>query len=370
MVLRFKCLATWSCECGRDHHIPLRKILFEENILSKIDEVIDELNIGKKCLIVEDLTTRNLAGKDIRVNLENARYSVDEIIVERADDENVALVREKLQGFEFAIAVGGGTPIDVTKMATFERDIPFISFPTALSHDGIASPIASITTNNIKRSKKTSPPICVMADLGILFEAPVRMTAAGYGDLLAKLTSLKDWKLGRHDRGEYFCEKASELVFQASNDALSMIGPFKSPEQVKNLAEALVNSGVSMILAGSSRPASGSEHLFSHYLDLNAPKPALHGEQVVLGSILLSKYHALHNPKWWAQPEYQWHSVKSAIENVGLLVNIRSLGIERRLAVDALTKATTIRPERYTILHKRPASAAEADRLIQETSVS
>jgi glycerol-1-phosphate dehydrogenase [NAD(P)+] len=40
-----------------------------------------------------------------------------------------------------------------------------------------------------------------------------------------------------------------------------------------------------MDFAGSSRPVSGSEHLFSHALDYFAEKKNLHGLQVALGTV-------------------------------------------------------------------------------------
>ena len=370
MVLKFKCQDSWNCECGREHHIPLQRVLFRNDLLSVIEDVMNDLNIGKRCLIVEDSTTKAVVGGQVEESLKRAGYTVDQEIVERADSLNVARVREHLHGFEFAVAVGGGTPIDVTKMATYEKDLPFISFPTALSHDGIASPIASITTNGVKESKRAQPPICVMADLGILLKAPSRMTAAGCGDLLAKLTSLKDWQLGRDEKGEYYCRRSAHLALQALHSVVRLDYAPRSLDQVNELADALVNCGVSMILAGSSRPASGAEHLFSHYLDRNASRPAMHGEQCALGTLLLAKYHTEYNPHWYDQPAYQWQNILRILERIMLPSKIDQLGIDRRLAVDALTQAARIRPERYTILHKRPISLAEARRLLEDTSAA
>ncbi len=368
MVLRFKCEEDWNCECGREHHIPLRKVLLKNGLVDIIQDAVDELNIGKQCLIVEDATTKNVVGSQAKENLERGGFRVAEEIVEKADSFNVMKVCERLRGFEFAIAIGGGTPIDVTKIATYEKDMPFISFPTAMSHDGIASPIASITTNGVKESKKAHPPICVMADLQVLLEAPCRMTAAGCGDLLAKLTSLKDWELGRDEKGEYYCRRSADLALQGLNEAVRMACLPRSLDQVRELVEALVNSGVSMILAGSSRPASGAEHLFSHYLDRNSPEPAMHGEQCALGAMLLARYHAEYNPHWWTQPEYQWQNIRQILERTGLPSKIRQLGVDKRLAAQALSEAYRIRPDRYTILHKRPMSLVEAQGLLEETS--
>jgi glycerol-1-phosphate dehydrogenase [NAD(P)+] len=67
---------------------------------------------------------------------------------------------------------------------------------------------------------------------------------------------------------------------------------------VATLLQALLLSGISMVLAGSSAPASGAEHLFSHMLDMRrhvAGEPTgLHGAQVGVGTLITAAlYEAL-----------------------------------------------------------------------------
>jgi len=370
MVLGFKFPDAWSCECGREHKIPLRRILIEENCLPRLPEITDELDIGRKCLIVEDSITRSIAGQKVREVLEGAEYSVSEVIIEKADIENARRVGERLQGCDFSIAVGGGAPIDMAKAAANNSRVPFISVPTAPSHDGIASPIVSIIQKPKKTSSLASPPIAIVADLEVLSNAPRRMISAGYGDVAAKIVSLKDWEIGRDETSEYYCERAAKFTLQAVHDLIEFSKTPSSRETIRGLVEALLNCGVSMIIAGSSRPCSGSEHLFSHFLDLNAQEPAKHGEQCGLGTILMARYNEEHNPNWWRQPEYQWQNIKQMLQKLGVNTNLRRLGISQGLAAKALVEAARIRPDRYTILHKRPPTLAEATRLLEQTSVT
>jgi glycerol-1-phosphate dehydrogenase [NAD(P)+] len=369
VVLRFKYPEEWSCRCGRTHVVPLREVLIEEKSLLRTADFIDRLDLGRNCLIVEDSVTKEIAGNKIRETLTDVDYSVGEAIVERADVTNVKKVLGQLRGFDFSIAVGGGTPIDVAKLATYQSEVPFVSVPTALSHDGIASPIASIFQNRTKTSSLANPPIAVLADTEILVKAPSKMIAAGYGDVVAKATSVKDWELGRDEKGEYYCEQAATLASQAMKDIVGAEEQANSKEGVRNLFDALLNCGVSMILAASSRPCSGAEHLFSHFLDANAKKPAMHGEQCGLGTILMAKYHQDHNPSWWREPELQWQNMKRILRKVEPKLSLGEIGIEKSLATKALVEAKTLRPDRYTILHKRPPSATEAEFLLESTSV-
>ena len=105
------------------------------------------------------------------------------------------------------------------------------------------------------------------------------------------------------------------------------------------VVKALVASGVAMSIAGSSRPASGSEHKFSHALNLVAPKPALHGEQCGMGSIMMM---FLHGGKW--------QKIRQALLTIGAPTNAKELGIDPEYIIEALLQAHTIRPQRYTIL--------------------
>jgi glycerol-1-phosphate dehydrogenase [NAD(P)+] len=68
------------------------------------------------------------------------------------------------------------------------------------------------------------------------------------------------------------------------------------PAALGSLAEAILLSGISMAMAGVSSPASGGEHLISHYWDMTryaAEKNtyALHGTQVGVACCLVEPLH-------------------------------------------------------------------------------
>ncbi len=92
--------------------------------------------------------------------------------------------------------------------------------------------------------------------------------------------------------------------------------------------KALVSSGVAMSIAGSSRPASGSEHKFSHMLDMIAPRPALHGEQCGVGSIMMMYLHG-----------GDWRAIRDALSTIGAPTTARQLGIPEEHIVEALVRA-------------------------------
>ncbi|HYC11972.1 MAG TPA: iron-containing alcohol dehydrogenase, partial [Nitrososphaerales archaeon] len=111
-------------------------------------------------------------------------------------------------------------------------------------------------------------------------------------------------------------------------------------------------------IAGSSRPCSGSEHLFSHYLDILAPDSGLHGEKCGLGTIMMSKLHGI-----------DWRRVRSALRNVGAPVEASQIGVDEDTVVESLVKASSIRPDRYTILSTKRLDRESAALLAKSTGV-
>src|SRR4029079_448056 len=196
---------------------------------------------------------------------------------------------------DFLIGIGGGRSVDVAKMISFNLNIPFISVPTSASHDGISSPFVSIRGRDKPYSLKAHAPIGVLADTDLISKAPERLNASGCGDLIGKLTAVKDWELARDENNEYFGTYAANLAHLSSKIITDMPSfSVRSEKDVRTIVEALISAGVASCIAGSSRPCSGSEHLFSHALEyVSTENCGLHGERVGIGTIIMSKIHGL-----------------------------------------------------------------------------
>jgi glycerol-1-phosphate dehydrogenase [NAD(P)+] len=131
-----------------------------------------------------------------------------------------------------------------------------------------------------------------------------------------------------------------------------------SESGVRTLVEALISCGVAMSIAGTSRPCSGAEHLFSHCLTMIAPRPALHGEQCGVGTILCAYLHGVN-----------WQLIRDVLQKIGAPTNAAELGVDSKYVVEALTKAHSIRPERYTILGDGGITREAAKRVASITGV-
>ncbi|MGB2579388.1 glycerol-1-phosphate dehydrogenase [NAD(P)+] [Elusimicrobium simillimum] len=192
-------------------------------------------------------------------------------------------------GVNVLIGIGGGKSLDYSKYCAHVLKLPFISVPTSVSNDGFCSPNASLMVDGKRRSVKSSMPYGVVADLDVIAGAPAVTLYSGLGDIISKITALWDWKQAFLKHGEDHSDFAA-LISRNSLDVLFNEGgkDIKSYEFQYKLVNSLVLSGVAMEIAGSSRPASGSEHLISHALDALSPSPHMHGIQVGVAAYLCS----------------------------------------------------------------------------------
>ncbi len=338
-----------------------RLIVVGNDALESIGDTCKELKLKGNGLVICDKTTHKIAGNRVIEILEDMGYHMDlkEIsdASQREVDNIVSMVKE---GFDYLLGVGGGVPIDVAKCSAYYAGIPFISVPTAASHDGIASARASINKNGNKESIGTHPPLAVVADTGIIARGPYRLLASGCADIIANSTAVKDWLLAKKLRNEPYSHYAANLSKMTAYSLINNSDSIKPglEESAWVVVKALVSSSVAMSIAGSSRPASGSEHKFSHSLDKLVEKPALHGEQCGVGTIIMMYLHG-----------GDWMGIKTALQAVGAPTNARGLDLCEDELIEALVRAPEIRPERYTILGNGRMDRNAAELAARKTGV-
>jgi glycerol-1-phosphate dehydrogenase [NAD(P)+] len=268
-----------------------RHVVIGHDVIDDIGDVLKKLKLENNAIIVADENTKEIAGEKVSDALKGSGVSPDFFIIPDATMEVVRGLEKTIKESrtDFVLGVGGGKCIDVAKLGSYSSNVPFISIPTAASHDGLVSAQASISGERGKESIRTHTPLGVIMDTNVISHAPYRLLAAGCGDIISNSTAVKDWTLARNLRNEEYSNYAaalSEMTAQLLIENASSIKPGLE-ESAWQVSKALVSSGVAMSIAGSSRPASGSEHLFSHALDRLAEKPALHGEQCGVGTIMM-----------------------------------------------------------------------------------
>ena len=339
-----------------------REVIVGNETLELVWDTCKKLGFSESALAVTGPRTRSIAGQKIIDLLDDARMNVDQIIVNSSTMKDVESVEERIRELkpQVVLGVGGGTKIDVAKLSSAHQNIPFISIPTAASHDGIASPFVSVKGLNKPYSEVAQAPMAIIADTSIITQAPHRFTASGCGDAISKFTAVRDWKLANSVKNEYYGEYAASLALMSAKLVAKNAGIMERriEEGVRVLLEALISCGVAMSIAGSSRPCSGSEHLFSHALDVIASKPGLHGEQCGVGTIMMAYLYKMN-----------WKRIKETLRKVGAPITAAELGIESKYIVQALVRARAIRPERYTILEEKRLDYDSAEKIAKATGV-
>jgi len=339
-----------------------REVLVGNGTIERVPEISLRLGFTKSALIVAGSKTYDIAGKTVKALLEKEGLEVNTFLVESATVKDVEAVKERIRILkpQVVFGVGGGTKIDVAKLSSARQGTPFMSVPTTASHDGIASPLSSVKGFEKPYSIMAQAPIAIIADTNIIMQAPWRFTISGCGDVIAKFTAVRDWKLAHEEINEYYGGYAASLALMSSKIVMenAELVKQKSEEGLRVLMEALISCGVSMSIAGTSRPCSGSEHLFSHALDMIKPNHAMHGEQCGVGTIMMAHLHRAN-----------WRHVKDTLKKLGAPTNAYELGVEKEDVIKALEMAATIRPERYTILSKLNLKGDACEKLAKTTEV-
>ncbi|RLF29341.1 MAG: NAD(P)-dependent glycerol-1-phosphate dehydrogenase [Thermoplasmata archaeon] len=330
-----------------------RKVVIGHGVLEDLPSVVLELTGAEKVLVVTGPRTYEAAGGRVRELLSSEGVEV-EIVFPDAPTIGEAERVSRMEG-DVILGVGGGSKIDVAKLAAKLSNRPFISVPTSASHDGVASPMASLRGAGKKHSVPAAPPLAIVADTSVIVRAPYRYMASGAADLISNLTALMDWELSHRLTGEEISHSAYALSNMAANLVVEHASDIKPnlEESAWLVMKSLIMSGVSMSVAGSSRPASGAEHMFAHALEELAPGRGLHGELCGLGTIIMAYLHGA-----------DWEGIRDALATIGAPTRASQLGIPDEKVVEALLLAPRIRPERFTILGvgglKKEAAVAAA----------
>jgi glycerol-1-phosphate dehydrogenase [NAD(P)+] len=262
---------------------------------------------------------------------------------EASVEEAVHLLSAVPSSCKALIGIGGGKALDVAKYTASLAELPYFAAPTSLSNDGFCSPQASLTLDGKRRSLPTGLPEAVLVDVAVCQRAPLPLWHSGVGDLCSKATAVWDWKLAFH-RGAEPINDLAALISDASVFQF-MANPVSDEEGIRLLATALMLNGVAMEIAGSSRPASGSEHLISHALDMTGARPRLHGLQTGTAAYLISSLQGgSHHEK-----------IGELFARTGFWESVRKQPFSKEEWRIAVERAPSVKEDFYTILSERDA---------------
>lgn len=331
--------------------------------LRNVGDAMRETGILGKCVIVSGPNSEIIAGREVKRTLEKDGISYFEII---SDAEPTTYGVEKLsrEVMKFGkdpipiVAIGGGKTIDVCKFVSNSLDRPLVVIPTLLSSDAIASGYSVIWNGSSNQAVKTKTPNLIVGDYDILKKQPEKFVSSGVGDMLSKVSSLFDWRLSFWMGEETYSDFAMNVARSTTELLQKRILDISKRNYIgiETLFLAEVTDGYLMELAGTTRVAAGSEHLFTFAMETLDPGKT-HGIYCALGTIMMSYLQSRENL-----------DVRGYLQASGVPTSAEEAGLNRNHIIKALTMAHRMR-RWYTILGTNGISEGKAERLAKYTQV-
>lgn len=328
-----------NCTCGKSHKCPMDYVIIGKDVLGSLTDICEKY---QSILLVSDQNTYKVCGKEVAKILGDKITT--SIMFETGDaplipnEDAIAAIHAKyVDGVDLILGVGSGVINDLCKIVSFERKLPYYIVATAPSMDGYASVGSALILKGMKVTLNAAPPKAIIADTKVLKDAPMDMIQAGYGDIIGKYSCLNDWKLSALINDEYFCQKVYDITYEMADKVKGLAeGVVKRDEDaVGALMEALVVVGIAMAYVGNSRPASGSEHHFSHYFEITGiltGKPYLaHGIDVVYSAVLTAKIRQLILASAPVRREFNEEEWKREVERIYLSSADEVVALQKKL---------------------------------------
>ena len=260
-----------TCGCGKAHICPIDSVVIGKNACDSLKSLCAEYN---NILLVADNNTFAVGGEKVLAAIGNKitdRVIFDTTSVLVPNEEALAKIEKGITDkTDLIVGIGSGVINDLCKHVSFGAGLRYYIVATAPSMDGYASKGAALILDGMKVTTNADVPKAIIGDVDILKDAPYEMIQSGYGDIIGKYSCLNDWKLANLVNGEYICRDVLGATYEEVEKTVKLAyGLVKREEEaVAALMQALVAVGILMAYVGNSRPASGSEHHFSHYFEI------------------------------------------------------------------------------------------------------
>ena len=289
-----------ECTCAQKHHsIPTEVIEVSDHAIEKVADILKDYH---RIFMVADENTYEVAGKRVEELLRQAgslshtlvlppsalpnAENAGRVLMEAGRDREIYDINAWSRNPDYILAVGSGSINDTCRMVSYRMGIPYGVAGTAPSMDGYASVVAPLLNHGKKIVYTCSIARHIIIDLSINARAPYALLLAGVGDMIGKYVAILDWEISRELTGEYYCKRIAEMVLKATDQCVEVSKDLKNRDLsvIRATSEGLILSGKCIAFCGSSRPASGTEHMIGQtweVMDVEEGKvPNLHGIEV------------------------------------------------------------------------------------------
>lgn len=282
-------------DTGKVATVPYESIVIEDDLEGREEALVDSMRLGERIAIVADEATYDVMGARIERALKRRNPSVVILKKPHADMAEAARLKERLAGFDGAIAVGSGTVNDLVKFVTAADGRRYCVFGTAASMNGYTSTTASMTLDSgLKVSLPAHAPVGFFVDLKVSADAPGHLSAAGFGDCLARSVAQIDWWFSHRLLGTDYFQMPYTIQETDETQLNARAAGLAAHDIAANgyLYRVLTLCGLGISFTGVSNHGSMGEHQISHYIDCFAGDRhpgTLHGQQVGVASLTMAR---------------------------------------------------------------------------------
>lgn len=354
----------FDCSCGRHHNFSVREMSIRKGAIEDLPGMAEPFKDGK-ILVVFDNNTYKVAGRRAVELLEENGFNIKTLLFDTGDDILIPdektlgrILQEQDLDCKLMIAVGSGVINDSVKFVTSRTGLPYIVVATAPSMDGYVADGAPIFSHGHKYSPVAHLTYGLVGDTDILKTAPDDLIQAGFGDMVGKITAIADWDLSVKANGDYRCDTCVELTNRAMKITFDSCEglPKRDPEALGNLLEGLTLTGVAMALINLSRPASGAEHMLSHFWEMDYVERGLnpnhHGIQVGVATPVIARFFEEVEdilPEGVKELCPPHEEIEALLQKGGAPYSPKQIGISRELFYASLLGGYKVRP-RYSVM--------------------
>lgn len=288
-----------ECSCPCEHNSPSQDIYVGSGIVNNIARYVKKRNLGSHCVLVADNITWEVAGKRVHDLLTAGGIEVTDCVIRRdgpmdPDERAVGEVMLSLRpDTEFLVSVGSGSITDTTRVNAKIAGLPMVCVGTAASMDGYTSVVCPLILRGVKIHRPGDCPEIILCDLDILKTAPMEMICSGVGDVLGKYIAKADWIIGHIINDEDYCPVCGQIVTDAVNKLVDNVDEIRSRSDkgMRILIEALLLSGMTIMIIGHTRAVASVEHNVAHYWEMmqliHGKQPPQHGASVGVSTLLV-----------------------------------------------------------------------------------
>ncbi|MBO6159423.1 MAG: sn-glycerol-1-phosphate dehydrogenase [Firmicutes bacterium] len=362
-----------DCTCSQKHHsIPTEVIEVSENAIEKVADILKDYH---RIFMVADEHTYEVAGRRVETLLKEAgnlshtlvleapalpnAESIGKVLIEAGRDREVYDINAWSLNPDYILAVGSGSINDTCRMVSYRLGIPYGVVGTAPSMDGYASVVAPLLNGRKKLVYNCTIARHIIIDLGINQAAPYPLLLSGVGDMIGKYVAILDWEISRDLTGEYYCQQIADMVIKATDQCIQASAGLegRSLDAIRSTSEGLILSGQCIAYCGSSRPASGTEHMIGQtweVMDVEEGKvPNLHGievgEGVFVAIELFRKLYRETEDKYLKGMIEKYLPAFERIEALQQVIKIPFTVTDEERFVEGILRGRTFR-KRFTIL--------------------